>query len=111
MIPRKSELRKRAKIAADPERSPAHMGWVRRSFVCAFYSLGDCEGPNHAHHVENGGMGKKCSDFLTAPICAKHHDRGHTKGWEEMEKEAGISLKKEAETLGRVSPHRPRIKK
>ena len=81
------------------------MQWIR-TFVCAAWRSESCEGPNHAHHVENGGVGLKCSDFLTVPICAAHHAELHRAGKKTFEEAHGVDLKAEAIKLARVSPHR-----
>jgi hypothetical protein len=111
MIPRKSELRKRERIAADPERSPKHLSWLRRSFVCAAWKSGECEGPNHAHHIRSAataGTGMKPSDFDAVPLCAAHHDELHRAGQNAFEEKYGVNLLAEARKLAKASPHKPR---
>ena len=47
-------------------------------------------GKSEAHHVFVGGMGMKCSDHFTVPLCAAHHtqrpDSIHKIGKENFEK-------------------------
>ena len=54
-------------------RSPAYLAHVRRHPCC---SCGTTEAI-HAHHVAGGGMGAKCSDYLTAPLCGRCHQHYH----------------------------------
>ena len=109
MIPKKTELRKLEKAEANPERSPKHMAWIRRVFVCAAWASEECEGPNHAHHVRTAataGTGMKPSDFQTVPLCAKHHSDLHTMGSKTFEEKHGVDLMAEARRLAAVSPHK-----
>lgn len=36
------------------------------------------EGPSDPHHYGPGGMGTKCSDYRTIPLCRAHHDEWHS---------------------------------
>ena len=40
----------------------------------------ECVGDIAAHHMETGGMGIKCSDFKTLPLCMRHHAELHSIG-------------------------------
>src|SRR5574337_1747269 len=112
MLPRKSELRRKAQIAADPDRCPKHMAWVRRVFVCAAWKSDECEGPNHAHHVRSAataGTGMRPSDLDVVPLCAHHHEEGHRIGWETFERKYEVNLLAEAQKLAKASPHKPKV--
>lgn len=109
MLPRKRDIAKAARAAADPDRCPAHLSYIRRTYVCAAFRSGECDGPNHAHHVRSAataGTGMKPSDFDTVPLCAHHHGELHRIGHETFEKRYGVDLLAEARKL--VSPHRKR---
>lgn len=54
-------------------RSLAYLAHVRRHPCC---SCGREEGI-HAHHIAGGGMGSKCSDYYTAPLCGVCHQHLH----------------------------------
>lgn len=54
-------------------RDEDYLSHVRRHPCC---SCGTTEAI-HAHHVAGGGMGAKCSDYLTAPLCARCHSHWH----------------------------------
>ena len=123
MIPRKRDIAKRARIAADPDRSEAHLKWVARTYVCAAWKSGNCRGRVRAHHVnlpalylrkdeyldaDNHGTSNKTSDFETCPFCDGHHADLHDKGIVQFELAHGVKLLAEARKLAKVSPHRPR---
>lgn len=56
-------------------RDGSYLDHVRSKPCCS------CGAPprSHAHHVAGGGMGAKCSDYLTAPLCATCHSWWHAK--------------------------------
>lgn len=54
-------------------RSVAYLAHVRRHPCC---SCGRETGI-HAHHIAGGGMGSKCSDYYTAPLCGVCHQHLH----------------------------------
>lgn len=54
-------------------RSKDYLAHVR-TFPCC--SCGREEGI-HAHHIAGGGMGAKCSDYYTAPLCGVCHQHWH----------------------------------
>lgn len=35
-----------------------------------------CPHPSEAHHIENDGLSRKCSDYKTVPLCFWHHVQG-----------------------------------
>lgn len=57
-------------------RDSSYLAHVRRHPCC---SCGTTEAI-HAHHVAGGGMGAKCSDYLTAPLCGVDHGHWHSTG-------------------------------
>lgn len=63
-----------------PTRSTSHLDHVRSLPCCVSGSTQQVV----AHHVENGGMGRKCSDLLTVPLTdelhAYYHQHGHLPG-------------------------------
>jgi hypothetical protein len=65
------ELRK-----ARPVRSDSFLAFVRQHPCCCCGEPRDIE----AHHIVNGGIGKKASDRLTAPLTAEHHAFWHQHG-------------------------------
>ena len=52
----------------DIVRDPAYLGYIRTLECCVCGQT-----PTEAHHVETGGIGLKCSDLATIPLCGKHH--------------------------------------
>ena len=57
------------------------------------------------HHMINEGVGIKCSDYLTVPLCYKHHlgsEAVHS-GRERFEKRHGVNLQVEAEKYYKLS--------
>lgn len=109
MLPRKKDIARKAREEADPNRSPRHLAWIRRTFVCAAWRSGECEGPNHAHHVRSAataGTGIKPSDFYAVPLCAAHHEEIHRIGARSFEEKYGVDLLNEAHKLAGASPYR-----
>jgi hypothetical protein len=56
-------------------RSKKYMAWIR-TLKCR---VSDCYKPAIPHHAGEGGVGLKCSDYFTLPLCDEHHkehDRG-----------------------------------
>mgnify|MGYP001611544467 CR=1 FL=1 len=39
-----------------------------------------CNKEASPHHIITGGIGMKCSDLFTIPLCYQHHHECHTKG-------------------------------
>lgn len=56
------------------DRDSAYLDYIR-SLPCAI-----CGQDAEPHHVEGGGVALKGSDYLTVPLCRKHHDEYHTRG-------------------------------
>lgn len=59
-----------------PERSLEFLAFVRRlpCFYCRTTVAVE------AHHWGKRGLGQKCSDFETVPLCKRHHQQWHTEG-------------------------------
>ena len=62
---------------ARPTRSDSYLAFVREHPCCCCGQTAATE----AHHIVNGGMGKKASDRLTAPLTAEHHAFWHAHGY------------------------------
>lgn len=62
---------------ARPTRSDSYLAFVREHPCCCCGQTAATE----AHHIVNGGMGKKASDRLTAPLTAEHHAYWHAQGY------------------------------
>lgn len=57
--------------------------WVRGR-NCLAVGTGNCYGKVQAAHVDyagDKGIGTKCSDRFTVPLCAGHHALQHNHGW------------------------------
>lgn len=61
-------------------RSSARLQWVR-DMNCLCCGL---QPPSEPHHVTTGGVGKKCSDRLTIPLCHRCHRLVQTRMWDEL---------------------------
>ena len=61
---------------ARPTRSDSYLAFVREHPCCCCGQTAATE----AHHIVNGGMGKKASDRLTAPLTSEHHAYWHQHG-------------------------------
>ena len=53
-------------------RSSKYLAFVR-TLPCSIIDSGGCEGQVVPHHVHAGGVGMKCSDAETIPLCHGHH--------------------------------------
>lgn len=58
-----------------------------------------CQGQVISHHISTGGMGTKCSDYETVPLCNEHHREIHDKGKKIFQAKYELDLKEEAERL------------
>ncbi len=88
---RSTPLRRKTRIRqkrATPRRSsrirdPEHMADVRR-LPCAAQSIPEatpCQGRIEADHMGRRGIGQKCPDDETGPLCSRHHaERGSFAG-------------------------------
>lgn len=57
--------------------SRPHLEAVRAGGCCVCGSMVGI----HAHHLENAGRGRKCSDALAVPLCGEHHGQWHARGF------------------------------
>ncbi len=68
-------------------RDREHLLWVKSLPCMVGMDIGRiCEGWSEADHAGKRGMGQKCSDYETIPLCVTHHRErtdgtGHFKGW------------------------------
>lgn len=79
------------------ERNRRYLDWID-TLPCLV-----CRGPaTHHHESEKGGkgMGMKCSDYRSVPLCAKHHNSVHTMGKNSFYFMWGIDIEK---TIGRLN--------
>ena len=53
-----------------------HMGAVAALGCVVCRNLGFGETPAEVHHIGNGTLGKKASNFETIPLCETHHRNG-----------------------------------
>ncbi len=53
-----------------------HMSRVSEMGCCVCVSLGHGETPAEIHHVGNGTMGKRASNYEVIPLCHIHHRTG-----------------------------------
>ena len=61
-------------MATKAERN--HMGAVAALGCVVCRNLGFGETPAEVHHIGNGTLGKKASNFETIPLCDAHHRNG-----------------------------------
>jgi len=73
-----------------PARDKAHLAYVRLQ-ICAVVG-NDCGGVTEAAHIGVAGKGIKASDFLTVPLCTKHHIESHGAGVYTFQGNHGVSL-------------------
>jgi len=63
----------------DAKRNPAYLAWIRSlpCAVCRIWGLTRHEhGKVEAAHVGARGIGQKCADTETLPLCVHHHRTG-----------------------------------
>lgn len=89
-------------------RNASHLKWIRghecstRAPVCMGFAI-------EAAHVRtgtDGGLSVKPSDCWTIPLCRHHHEQQHKLGEASFERLYGIDMRKIAEQLWKLSPHR-----
>ena len=56
-------------------RNPGYLEYIRTLPCCVCGRSGVA-----AHHADTGGMGIKCNDTRTVPLCHKHHMECHALG-------------------------------
>ena len=59
------------------ERNREYMDWVATKPCAVCKRLAE---PHHEGKEANGGMGMKCSDYETVPLCRDHHQYRHLVG-------------------------------
>jgi hypothetical protein len=72
-------LRQRSKYSRRT-RDYAYMAWVKTLDCCVARELNTysfCRWPIEADHAWNDGMGRKCQDRFTVPLCREHHRQKH----------------------------------
>lgn len=67
----KSPIRRAGRV----EQNPRYLDFIRQ-WPCALAATGDCVGHIEAAHVGDRGLGQKCRDEETIPLCAGHHRTG-----------------------------------
>lgn len=55
--------------------NPEYLDFIRR-WGCVLATTYDCVGAVEAAHVGDRGLGQKCRDQETIPLCAYHHRTG-----------------------------------
>jgi hypothetical protein len=75
-----------------------YLEWIRWHLCVADPDF-ICSGQIIPHHINAGGMGTKCSDYETVPLCNEHHREIHDKGKKIFQAKYEIDLKEEAERL------------
>lgn len=53
--------------------------WVKHQ-PCLLAGSGGCDGPVHAHHAGERGLGQKAGDDTCVPLCMLHHKIFHDGG-------------------------------
>jgi len=56
-----------------PHRDARYLAWIRSLPCMICHTTITCD----PHHIVTGGVGQKCSDYWTVPLCRKCHDRVH----------------------------------
>lgn len=73
--PLKRRGKKPIRRAGGHEQNPKYLDFIRRC-ECVLASTGDCAGAVEAAHVGDRGLGQKCRDQETIPLCGYHHRTG-----------------------------------
>jgi len=86
-----------------------HMGRVAELGCYLCRELGYGPTPAQVHHVREGqGMGQRASNWLTVPLCERHHANSSRDGWHgerEAWKRAGLDeMDALADTIERLMP-------
>ena len=55
--------------------NPDYLDFIRQCW-CVLTATGDCVGAVEAAHVGDRGLGQKCRDQETIPLCGYHHRTG-----------------------------------
>lgn len=64
-----------------PGRSEPYLAFVREHACCSCGAAGPSDPHHYAPKGQGGGMGMKCSDMRTVPLCRLCHDHFHSKGY------------------------------
>lgn len=76
---KRSPLKRRGKKpirrAGGAVQNPEYLDCIRR-WGCVLAATYDCVGPVEAAHVGDRGLGQKCRDQETIPLCGYHHRTG-----------------------------------
>lgn len=75
---------------APPSRDKKYLAFVREQ-ICAVVGNA-CGGVTEAAHLSTTGRGMKSGDFLTVPLCSKHHAASHQVGFITFQINEGIDL-------------------
>ena len=82
-----------------PARNRAYLGWIRSLPCLVCRTTRNVE----ASHVGPHGLAQKASDFMTVPLCLRHHRTGndslHKLGRRHFEERHGVDLLGQAERL------------
>jgi hypothetical protein len=73
--PLKRRGSKPARRAGGTVQHPEYLDFIRQCW-CVLTSTGDCVGAVEAAHVGDRGLGQKCRDEETIPLCGYHHRTG-----------------------------------
>ena len=73
-------------------KDPKYLEWIKKRVCLCAYTW--CGGDIVPHHIEAGGMGTKCDDTKTIPLCAKHHRELHDKGKKAFQETYGVDFEK-----------------
>ena len=76
-----------------PDRSRSYLDFVR-SEVCSVNAGNnhECGGITEAAHLETHGTSVKASDYLTVPLCSRHHAAQHSMGIVTFQLTYGVNL-------------------
>jgi hypothetical protein len=68
-----------------PHRNPKYKAFIQQQkcYICRALP------PSHHHHIFAEGVGTKCSDYESMPLCNDHHREFHDKGREEFAEHYG----------------------
>jgi hypothetical protein len=73
--PLKRRGKKPIRRAGGAVQNPEYLDFIRQCW-CVLTSTGDCVGAVEAAHVGDRGLGQKCRDEETIPLCGYHHRTG-----------------------------------
>ena len=73
--PLKRKSSKPIRRAGGAVQNPEYLDFIRRC-ECVLAATGDCVGAVEAAHVGDRGLGQKCRDQETIPLCGYHHRTG-----------------------------------